>query len=54
MTKALGELAERCDIVWTGQDWLLPGEPPAELEEVGSVSVSPTDLPAPQKRTVPS
>ncbi len=40
VTKALGELAERETVIWTGQDWLLPGHPPAELEEVGSVSVA--------------
>ena len=40
VTKALGELADRADLVWTGEDWLLPGEPPAELEEVGSVTVN--------------
>jgi hypothetical protein len=31
--------------MWTGEDWLLPGDPPAELEEVGSVSVTPEDPP---------
>lgn len=40
VTKALGELAEREAVLWTGEDWLLPGEPPAELEEVGSVAVA--------------
>jgi hypothetical protein len=40
VTKALGELAERAAVVWTGEDWVLPGDPPAELEEVGSVSVT--------------
>src|SRR5947209_8650618 len=40
VTKALGELAERGAVAWTGQEWLLPGMPPAELEEVGSVSVA--------------
>ncbi|HZU40612.1 MAG TPA: helix-turn-helix domain-containing protein [Solirubrobacteraceae bacterium] len=40
VTKALGELAERAAVLWTGEDWLLPGEPPAELLEVGSVAVS--------------
>ncbi len=40
VTKALGELSERSAVVWTGEDWLLPGRPPAELEEVGSVRVA--------------
>jgi CRP/FNR family cyclic AMP-dependent transcriptional regulator len=39
VTKALGELSERSAVVWTGEDWLLAGDPPAEFEEVGSVSV---------------
>jgi CRP-like cAMP-binding protein len=39
VTKALGELAERSAVMWTGEDWLLAGDPPAELEEVGSVAV---------------
>jgi CRP/FNR family cyclic AMP-dependent transcriptional regulator len=39
VTKALGELAERSAVVWTGDDWLLPGDPPEELEGVASVSV---------------
>jgi CRP-like cAMP-binding protein len=54
VTKALGELAERAAVLWTGEDWLLPGEPPAELEEVGSVSVSPTSRLGPSERGVPS
>ncbi len=45
VTKALGELAERSAILWTGESWVLPGDPPAELEEVGAVSVSPPPLP---------
>jgi CRP/FNR family transcriptional regulator, cyclic AMP receptor protein len=39
VTKALGELAERSTVTWTGDDWLLPGEPPDELHAVGSVTV---------------
>jgi CRP-like cAMP-binding protein len=39
VTKALGELAERSTVMWTGDDWLLPGEPPDELHAVGSVTV---------------
>jgi CRP-like cAMP-binding protein len=41
VTKALGELADRSAVLWTGEDWLLPGDPPAELEELGELSVSP-------------
>jgi CRP-like cAMP-binding protein len=40
VTKALGELAERSAVLWTGEDWLLPGDPPAELEELGHVTLS--------------
>ncbi len=32
VTKALGQLAERDLVHWTGTDWLLVGEPPAELD----------------------
>ena len=52
VTKALGELAERAAVVWTGEDWLLPGDPPAELEEVGSISVSAGDPGDPPQRGV--
>jgi CRP-like cAMP-binding protein len=41
VTKALGELAERGLVAWTGEDWLLRGSPPVELEELGSVSLEP-------------
>jgi CRP/FNR family transcriptional regulator, cyclic AMP receptor protein len=34
VTKALGELGQRSAVIWTGSDWLLPGEPPTELEDV--------------------
>jgi CRP-like cAMP-binding protein len=40
VTKALGDLAQRSVVVWTGTDWLLPGEPPHELDGLGSVIVS--------------
>jgi CRP/FNR family transcriptional regulator, cyclic AMP receptor protein len=40
VTKALGELAQRSAVIWTGRDWLLPGEPPAELDDVGSVTIA--------------
>lgn len=54
VTKALGELAERGAVVWTGEDWLLPGDPPAELQEVGSVTLGPTASPPPPARISPS
>jgi CRP/FNR family cyclic AMP-dependent transcriptional regulator len=40
VTKALGELAARSAVVWTGTDWLLPGDPPAELDDVGSLTIA--------------
>ncbi len=40
VTKALGELAHRSAVVWTGTDWLLPGEPPAELEDVRALTIA--------------
>jgi CRP/FNR family transcriptional regulator, cyclic AMP receptor protein len=40
VTKALGELAARSAVVWTGSDWLLPAEPPAEFEDVGSLTIA--------------
>ena len=40
VTKALGELAQRSAVVWTGNDWLLPGEPPDELDDVGSLTIA--------------
>lgn len=40
VTKALGELAQRSAVVWTGTDWLLPGEPPAEADVVGSLALA--------------
>jgi CRP-like cAMP-binding protein len=41
VTKALGELAERGLVRWTGEDWLLSGGPPLEFEQIGSVSLQP-------------
>jgi CRP/FNR family transcriptional regulator, cyclic AMP receptor protein len=32
VTKALGELASHGIVRWTGSDWLLTGDPPAELD----------------------
>jgi CRP/FNR family transcriptional regulator, cyclic AMP receptor protein len=43
VTKALGELADAGAVSWSGNDWLLSGEPPLELQAVGSVSVSSAD-----------
>jgi CRP/FNR family cyclic AMP-dependent transcriptional regulator len=40
VTKALGELSQRSAVVWTGEDWLLPGDPPAELDDVPAVAVA--------------
>lgn len=40
VTKALGELADRSAVTWTGSDWVLSGEPPEELHGLGSVSVA--------------
>jgi CRP/FNR family transcriptional regulator, cyclic AMP receptor protein len=40
VTKALGELAQRGAVTWTGNAWLLPGEPPAELDDVGSLTIA--------------
>ncbi len=40
VTKALGELAQRGLVVWTGSDWLLAGEPPTELDDVASLQIA--------------
>jgi hypothetical protein len=40
VTKALGELAQRSAVVWTGTDWLLPGDPPSELAGVDALTVA--------------
>lgn len=40
VTKALGELADRSIVRWTGTDWLLPGQPPAELDGLGSIPIA--------------
>ncbi len=39
VTKALGELAERSAVIWTGDDWLLPGDPPDELDTAAAVQM---------------
>lgn len=39
VTKALGELAERSAVIWTGDDWLLLGDPPDELGTVARVQM---------------
>jgi CRP-like cAMP-binding protein len=40
VSKALGELAARRAVTWTGDAWLLEGSPPAEL---GDLSIAPAD-----------
>ena len=40
VTKALGELAQRGAVTWTGREWRLGGEPPTELEDVGPVTIA--------------
>jgi CRP/FNR family cyclic AMP-dependent transcriptional regulator len=55
VSKALAELADRGAVEWTGADWLLQGEPPAELDAVGRVSVArraSTDSSHPEPRGV--
>jgi CRP/FNR family cyclic AMP-dependent transcriptional regulator len=44
VTKALGELTERGLVMWTGEDWMLAGDPPVELEAIGAVSLEPEPL----------
>jgi CRP/FNR family transcriptional regulator, cyclic AMP receptor protein len=39
VTKALGELGQRSAVIWTGSDWLLPGEPPIELDDVRALTM---------------
>lgn len=39
VTKALQELAERDEVVWTGKEWLITGSPPSELGELGDIAV---------------
>jgi hypothetical protein len=39
VSKALGDLAARSVVVWTGRHWLLSGQPPTELDAVGSLSI---------------
>jgi CRP/FNR family transcriptional regulator, cyclic AMP receptor protein len=38
VTTALGELAERGALNWTGSNWLLTGDPPGQLEALGALS----------------
>ncbi len=53
VTKALGELSARGAVMWTGQHWLLSGQPPAELAAVGSISI-PHQRRSPDSRRAPS
>ena len=45
VTKALGELAERSAVIWTGDDWLLMGDPPDELDSVAPSVQMPAAMP---------
>ncbi len=38
VSKALGDLARRSSIRWVGAHWLLPGDPPRELNDLGATS----------------
>jgi hypothetical protein len=38
VTKSLGELAAGGAIRWTGEEWILSGDPPAELESLNGMS----------------
>ena len=40
VSKALGELSARGLVTWTGDAWLLSGSPPAELDDLGAVSIA--------------
>jgi hypothetical protein len=44
VSKALGELAARGSVTWTGDAWLLCGSPPAELDDLGAVSIATPDV----------
>lgn len=39
VSKALGDLAARGSVTWKGDAWLLVGSPPAELGELGAISI---------------
>lgn len=40
VSKALGELAARGSVTWTGDAWLLVGSPPPELDGLGALSIA--------------
>ena len=42
VSKALGDLAARGSVTWKGNAWVLGGSPPAELDELGAISIAPT------------
>ncbi|MGN6169820.1 MAG: Crp/Fnr family transcriptional regulator [Solirubrobacteraceae bacterium] len=39
VSKALGDLAARGSVTWKGDAWLIAGNPPAELDELGAISI---------------
>jgi CRP/FNR family cyclic AMP-dependent transcriptional regulator len=43
VSKALGDLAARGAVTWKGDAWLLKGSPPAELGDLGAISIAPRD-----------
>jgi hypothetical protein len=52
VTRALGDLAERGLVSWTGEAWQLSGDPPAELDAFGAVSVTP-EVPSSGREPLP-
>lgn len=54
VTKALGKLADRSAVVWSGKAWLLLGGPPDEIADALSASSTASQSPfSPESRTVP-
>jgi CRP/FNR family transcriptional regulator, cyclic AMP receptor protein len=39
VSKALGDLAARGSVAWKGDAWVLRGSPPAELDDLGTLSI---------------
>lgn len=48
VTKALSDLSTRDLVTWTGNAWLLRGDPPFELDQVAALSVADPAPPAPR------